>query len=97
MVTPVEMNFKKLCGDVAGLDLENPSQYRQLIRVLMFLVNTCLDICYVVNTLSQFMIEPLHAHWIIAKHLLKYFHWMITHGPRYPARDVQLHGYIDGY
>lgn len=28
MNTPMEMNFKKLCGEVAGPDLANPSEYR---------------------------------------------------------------------
>eukprot|EP00253_Pinus_taeda_P032018 PITA_32018 len=62
MATLMDMNFKKLCGDVAGPDLGNPSEYRQLIRALMFLVNTRTDKCFAVNTLSQFMTDPLHAH-----------------------------------
>jgi hypothetical protein len=33
--------------------------YRQLIGSLMYLVNTRPDICFVVNTLSQFMVEPV--------------------------------------
>ena len=37
MATLMEMNFKKLCGEVVRDDLENPSKYRQLIRTLMFL------------------------------------------------------------
>ena len=53
MNTPMEMNFKKLCGKVAGPDLANPYEYRQPIGALMFLVNTRPDICFVVNTLSQ--------------------------------------------
>jgi len=40
LTTPMEMNFKKLCEDVAGPDLANPSEYRQFIGALMFLVNT---------------------------------------------------------
>lgn len=28
MSTPMEMNFKKLCGDEDGPDLSNPSKYR---------------------------------------------------------------------
>ena len=62
MATPMEMNFKKLCGEDVGLDLANPFDYRQLIGALMFLVNTRPNICFVVNTLSQFITEPLHAH-----------------------------------
>ena len=91
------MNFKKLCGEFAGLDLANPSEYRHLIGALMFLVNTYSDICYVVNTLIQFMIEPLHVHWITAKHILRYLHGTITLGLRYFLKDVRLHGYIDVY
>eukprot|EP00253_Pinus_taeda_P017331 PITA_17331 len=88
LATPTEMNFKKLCGEAARLDMANPSEYRELIGALMFLVNTCPYICYAVNTLIQFMIEPLHAHWVAAKHILRYLHGMITLGLRYSTGDV---------
>lgn len=52
MTTPMEMNFKKLCRKEAGPDMENPSKYRHIIGVLMFLMNTHPNICYAVNTLS---------------------------------------------
>jgi len=52
IATTMEMNFKQLCGEVVGTDLENPSEYRQLIGAQIFLVNTKLEICFVVNTLS---------------------------------------------
>ena len=71
MTTPMELNFKKLCGSVAGPDLGNPFEYRQLVGALMFLVNSCPDICFAVNTLSHFMVEPHHIHWIAAKNLLE--------------------------
>ena len=88
MATLTELNFKKLCGKVVGPDIENPFEYKQLIGALMFLVNTRLDIFFVVNTLSQFMTEPLHAHWITAKHVLRYLHGLITLGLIYSAGDV---------
>jgi len=44
MNTPMEMNFKTLCDEATGPDLANPSEYRQLIGALMFLVNTRPDI-----------------------------------------------------
>lgn len=69
MVTLMEMNFKNLCGEDARPDLENPYEYRQLIGPLMFLVNTCQDICYAVNILIQFMTEAPHAHWLTTKHI----------------------------
>lgn len=73
--TLMEMNFKKLCGEVSQIDLENPSKYTQLIGAMMT--------------------DPLHAHWISAKYILRYFHWKITLGLRYSTKDVQLHGYTD--
>jgi len=89
------MNFKKLCEEVAGPDLVNPSEYRQLIGFLMFLVNTHPKICYAVNILSQFMIEPLNSHWIANKNILRYLHGMITLGLKYFVRDVRLHGFTN--
>eukprot|EP00253_Pinus_taeda_P015184 PITA_15184 len=56
VTTPMELNFKKLCGSATGPVLENASEYRQLIGALMFLVNSRLNICSVVNTLSQYMV-----------------------------------------
>eukprot|EP00253_Pinus_taeda_P021643 PITA_21643 len=35
--TPMELNFKKLCGSVVGPELANPYEYRQLVGALMFL------------------------------------------------------------
>ena len=47
--TPMELNFKKLSGSAVGLVLSNPTEYRQLVGALMFLVNTCPDICFAVT------------------------------------------------
>ena len=60
--TPMELNFKKLSSVTAGPMLTNPTGYFQLTGALMFLVNTRMDICFVVNTLSQQMVEPHHTH-----------------------------------
>jgi len=91
----MELNFKKLCGSVIGPELGNAPEYRQLIGALMFLVNSRPNICFAVNTLSQYMVEPHHSHWIGAKNLLRYLQGTITHGLRYTAGDVRLHGYFD--
>ena len=74
MATPLEMNFKKLCGEFVGPDLENPTEYRQFIGALMFLVNTRPNICFFVNILSQFMAELIYAHMVVAKNVLRYLH-----------------------
>eukprot|EP00253_Pinus_taeda_P006448 PITA_06448 len=71
VTTLMELNFKKLCVSVVRPNLGNPSKYRQLIGALIFLVNSPLDICFAVNTLSQFMVEPHHIQWIVAKNLLR--------------------------
>ena len=41
------------------------------------------------------MTKPLHVHWIVAKHILRYLHGSITLNLRYSVGDVQLHDYID--
>ena len=55
MSTPMTMNLKKLCSDDSYL--VDHTMYRQLVGSLMYLVNTRLDICFVVRTLNQFMCE----------------------------------------
>lgn len=61
----------------------------------MFLVNSCSDISFTVNTLSQFVVEPHHIHWIAAKTLLRYLCGTINYGLRYTVRKLRLHGYTD--
>lgn len=61
----------------------------------MLLVNTHLNICFLVNTLIQFMIEPLLSHRVVAKHVLRYLHGTMKLHLRYNVIDVRLHGYTD--
>jgi hypothetical protein len=62
----------------------------------MYLVNTRPDICFAVNTLSQYMVEPRHVHWIVGKHVLRYLHGTIGYGLRYVSDgDVKLQGYTN--
>jgi len=95
VTTPKDPNFKKLCGSVVGPGLANLSEYCQLVGALMFLVNSCPDICFVVNTLIQFMVQPHHIHWIAIKNLLRFLWGTIHHGFRYIAGNLRLHGYLD--
>eukprot|EP00253_Pinus_taeda_P006036 PITA_06036 len=87
VTTLMELDFKKLSSSVVRPILRNATEYRQLVGALMFLVNSHLDICFAVNTLSQHMVEPHHSHWISAKNLLRYLHGTITHGLRYTDGD----------
>jgi hypothetical protein len=96
MATPMEMNLKKLRESTSDSDLVDPTMYRQLIGSLMYLVNSRPDICFAVNTLSQFMVEPRQAQWVAAKHVLRYLQGTVNYGLRYTSNDsVGLHGYTD--
>eukprot|EP00253_Pinus_taeda_P032559 PITA_32559 len=64
MSTPMITNWKKL--HASDSELVDPTLYRQLIGSLMYLVNTRPDICFAVNTMSQFMCEPRKVHWVAA-------------------------------
>jgi hypothetical protein len=70
--------------------------YHQLIGSLMYLVNTKLDVCFAVKTLSQFMVEPRRVHWVAAKHVLRYLCGTVDYGLDYHRGDgVHLVGYTD--
>ena len=62
----------------------------------MYLMHTKPDICFAMSTLSQFMFEPRHIHWVIAKHVLRYLHGTVAYGLRYTySGGVTLHWYTD--
>jgi hypothetical protein len=67
MSTPMITNWNKLSA--SDSQLVDDTAYRQLIGSLMYLVNTKPDICFVVNTLSQYMVEPRSVHMVGAKHI----------------------------
>ena len=69
MAKPVASNLKLLSD--ASSEMVDATMYRQMICSLMYLTNTRPDICFVVNTLSQFLIDPRHVHLIVAKHILR--------------------------
>jgi hypothetical protein len=62
----------------------------------MYLVNTQPDICFVVNTLSQYMVESRSVHWIGEKHVLRYIAGSVDYGLDYIKGDgVSLVGYTN--
>jgi hypothetical protein len=76
--------------------LVDPILYHQLISSLMYLVNTRPDIFFSVNTLSQFMVEPRRAHWVVVKHVLKYICGTMDYVMDYLRGDrFLLVGYIN--
>lgn len=78
MATPMITKWKKI--DASGDKEVDPTLYRQLIRSLMYLVNTRLEICFAINTLSQFMVEPKRVHWVVARHILRYVRGTVIYG-----------------
>ena len=62
----------------------------------MYLTNTRPDICFVVNTLSQFLVEPIRVHLVIAKHVMRYLKGTIDYGLSYDGdHDFTLSRYTD--
>eukprot|EP00253_Pinus_taeda_P009826 PITA_09826 len=94
MSTPMITNWKKIdASDDKDVD---PTLYRQLIGSLMYLANTKPDICFAVNTLSQFMIAPKRVHWAAVRHILRYVCCTVEYGLRYArGDDVRLCGFIN--
>jgi hypothetical protein len=94
MDTPMITDIRKIRDSYS--DPVDPSLYRQLIGSLMYLVNTRLDILFIMNTLSQFQVEPRHEHWTAANHVLRYILGTLNYGLRYTtSSDIQLHGFTD--
>ena len=51
---------------------------------------------FVVNILSQFLIDLRHVHLIVAKHILRYLKGTVDYGLKYEANQkINLEGYFD--
>ena len=94
MTTPMTTNWKKLVTSEG--ELVDLTKYRRLIGSLMYLVNTRPDLSYAINNLSQYMVEPRRAHWVVAKHVLRYLKGTIDYGLNYERRDgIELTSHTD--
>ena len=78
MATPMASNLKLLSD--ASSDMVDATMYRQMIGSL---TNTRRDICFAVNTLSQFLTDPRHVHLIASKHILRYLRCTVDYGLKY--------------
>ena len=70
MATPMDSNLKLLVDDSS--ELVDVTLKKKIIGSLMYLTNTRLDICFAVNTLSQYVAQPRCVHLIVAKHVMRY-------------------------
>ena len=94
ITTPMASNLKLLSD--ASSKAVDAMMYRQMIGSLMYLMNTRPDICFAVNTLSQFLIDPRHVHLIAAKHILRNLKGIVDYGLKYRAdQKINLEGYVD--
>ena len=70
--------------------------YKRLVRSLMYLTTTRLDIMYAVSLISRFMEYPKIYHWKVGKRILRYITGTIDYGICYStSEDDPLVGYID--
>jgi hypothetical protein len=91
---PMEAKLKLLVD--TSSELIDATLYRQIIGSLMYLTNTRPNICFTVNTLSQFLVEPKHVHLVAAKHVMRYLKGIIDYGLSYDGdHDFTLSGYTD--
>jgi hypothetical protein len=94
MNTPMETKLNILVD--TSSELVDATLYRHIIRSLMYLTNTRPDICFVVNTLSQYLLEPRHVHLVVANHVMKYLKGTLDFGICYNGyHDLILIGYTD--
>ena len=62
----------------------------------MYLTNMRPDICFAVNTLSQYLTDLRHVHLTAAKHILRYLKGTVYYGLKYKAdQRINLEGYVD--
>jgi hypothetical protein len=92
MNTHMETKLKLLVD--TSSELVDATLYRQIIGSMMYLTNTRPDICFVVNTLSQFLVEPRRVRIVVAKHVMRYLKGTLDFGLSYNGdHDFILSGY----
>ena len=76
--TPLPLNCRLLPEE--GSLLDDPTTYRALVGKLNFLTNTRPDLCFTVQTLSQFLQQPRTSHLQALLHTLAYIQGTSTKG-----------------
>ena len=91
MTTPMAPNMKLLSD--ASSEMVDTTMYHQMIGSLMY---TRPEICFAVNTLSQYLTHLRSVHLIVAKHILRYLKGTIDYGLKYDVNQkINLEGYVD--
>jgi hypothetical protein len=96
MSTSMETNMKLLVD--TSSEIVHVTLYRQMIGSLMYMTNTRPDICFFVNTLSQYMVEPRCVHLVAAKYVMRYLKGTLDYGLCYIGEcEFIFYGYTDSY
>ena len=94
MATPMASNMKLL--DDTTSKVMDATLYRKMIGSLMYLTNTRPNLCFDVNTPSEYMVDPRHAHLIAVKHVMRYLKGTMDYGFKYVVdSEINLLGYSD--
>jgi hypothetical protein len=94
MNTPMETKLKLLVD--TSSELVDATLYRHIIGSSMYLMNTRPYICFAMNTLSQYLVEPRCVHLVAAKHVMRYLKGTLDYGLCYIRdHDFILYGYTD--
>jgi hypothetical protein len=94
MPTMMAMNLN-LFYDTSSETVDT-TMYRHLVGSLMYLTNMRPDMCFVMNKLSQYMVEPRCVHLVAEKHALRYLKGIVDYGLMYDVNcEIRLHGYAD--
>ena len=96
MTTLMTTNLKLLNDDTS--EAVDATLYRQIIGSLKYLTNARPDICFAVNTLSQYMVEPIHVHLVVEKHVMRYLRGMLDYGLIYASySEIKLHEFENSH
>ncbi|XP_024171374.1 uncharacterized mitochondrial protein AtMg00810-like [Rosa chinensis] len=87
--TPMSSKHDLTAPDGAFLD--NPTEFRTLVGSLQYLMITCPDIAFSVNSVSQFMSQPRVPHMVVVKRILRYVKGTLGHGLFFAPQRPPVH------
>jgi hypothetical protein len=74
----------------------DPTLFKRLVGILIYLIEKRHDIMYGVNLISRFMETPKESHWKVGKIILRYVNGTKDFGVIYStSEDFRLIGYTD--
>jgi hypothetical protein len=81
---------------MAGIPLEDPTQYRAILGALQYATVTRPGLTYSVNKVSQFFAQPTDMHWQALKRILRYVKGTLNMGLNLqPGSNLTLNAYCD--